>query len=240
MLDGVRVIRARFLKELLKVVCWRSFLALAVARGLHSVFRAGTAYLLIDATVVVGCGLLTTLFAPLLAGLNALLGAVDGNVEQRFPATARGQLKLGHLSAGGTRSGDVAPSFDDASWGVGRRVERPQPCSAISMALCYSCHRPLGDKSMSPPSALLIVAWVPCTPFRHATSTSHGPCCHSKAWGEKSTGSGGAILAVDGIPSGLCRLVLNQTRLGLASEWCHQVHSTSYAVPMVRISVSWR
>jgi hypothetical protein len=54
-----------------------SCLALAVAR---SVFGAGTACLLVDATVIVGCGLLTVLFAPLLAGLNTLLNALDGDV----------------------------------------------------------------------------------------------------------------------------------------------------------------
>jgi hypothetical protein len=55
------------------VVSGRSCLALAVACGLYGVFHAGAACLFIDAAVVVGCGLLTALFAPLLAGLNASL-----------------------------------------------------------------------------------------------------------------------------------------------------------------------
>jgi hypothetical protein len=64
----------------------RSCLALTIACGLCGVFHAGVACLLVDAVIIVGCGLLTALFAPLLAGLNVLLGALDGNVEQRFPA----------------------------------------------------------------------------------------------------------------------------------------------------------
>jgi hypothetical protein len=68
------------------VVHGRSCLAFAIACGLCGVFRAGAAYLLVDVVIIVGCGLLTALFAPLLAGLNVLLGALDGNVGQRFPA----------------------------------------------------------------------------------------------------------------------------------------------------------
>jgi hypothetical protein len=49
-----------------------------------------TAYLLIDAAVVISCGLLRALFVPLLADLNALLGVLDGDAEQCFPAAAWG------------------------------------------------------------------------------------------------------------------------------------------------------
>jgi hypothetical protein len=51
------------------------------------------------------------LFVPLLVGLNAHLGALNGDAGWCFPATTRGWLKLGHLSASGVRGGDVAPSF---------------------------------------------------------------------------------------------------------------------------------
>jgi hypothetical protein len=84
-----------------------------------------TACLLVDVDVVVGCGLLTLLFAPLLASLNALLGALDGDAGRRFPATAQGRLKLGCLFADGARGSDIVPSFGDASGGIGRHAERP-------------------------------------------------------------------------------------------------------------------
>jgi hypothetical protein len=70
-LDGIGVIQARFLEELLKVAYERSCLALVVARGFRGVFYAGAACLLIDVAVIVGYGLLVELFASLLAGLNA-------------------------------------------------------------------------------------------------------------------------------------------------------------------------
>jgi hypothetical protein len=63
------------------VVCGQSIVALAVARGLRGVFRASAASLLVDATIIVGCGLLMALFVPLLDGLNALLGALDGDAS---------------------------------------------------------------------------------------------------------------------------------------------------------------
>jgi hypothetical protein len=47
--------------------------------------------LLIDATIVIGCHLLMVLFAPLLAGLNAFLGTLDGDIRWCFPATAWGR-----------------------------------------------------------------------------------------------------------------------------------------------------
>jgi hypothetical protein len=122
---------------------------LAISRDLRDMFCTGAACLLIDATVIIGCGLLMVLFVPLLAGLNALLNALDGDVGWRFPAVARGRLKLGHLSPGGARGGDIAPSFDGASGGIGRHMERSRPCSAICTTLGRSCDRPLGVKVMS-------------------------------------------------------------------------------------------
>jgi hypothetical protein len=66
------------------VVRGRSCLVLAIAHDLRGMFGTSTACLLIDAAIVVGCGLLTALFAPLLAGLNTLLGALDGDTRRRF------------------------------------------------------------------------------------------------------------------------------------------------------------
>jgi hypothetical protein len=101
-----------------------SCLVLAVAHDLRSMFCTGAACLLVDAAVVVSCGLLMVLFVPLLAGLNALLSALDGNARQRFPAATWGRLKLGLLSADGTRGADIAPSFGGVSRGVDRHAER--------------------------------------------------------------------------------------------------------------------
>jgi hypothetical protein len=99
-------------------------LVLAVAYDCCGMFHAGVACLLIDATIVIGCGLLMALFVPLLAGLNALLGALDGDARRCFPVAAPGRLNLSHLSAGGMRCGDMAPSFDNPSGDIDRHVER--------------------------------------------------------------------------------------------------------------------
>jgi hypothetical protein len=93
---------------------------LTVARDLHGVFHTDAACLLVDATVVIGCGLLMALFAPLLDGLNAHLSILHGDVRWCFPAATWGQMKLGHLSADGVRGGNIAPSFDGASGGISR------------------------------------------------------------------------------------------------------------------------
>jgi hypothetical protein len=142
-----------------------SCLALVVARGLRDVFHAGTACLLIDVAIVIGCGLLMALFMPLLTSLNALLGILDGNAERRFLAAARSRLKLGRLSAGGARGGDVTPSFGGASGGIDRHTEAPRPCSAKSTSLGCSCYHPLGVEVLSPPSARLLVARISRVPF---------------------------------------------------------------------------
>jgi hypothetical protein len=88
-LQSRSVIRARSPKELLEVVRGWSCLALVAARGLHGVFCTGAACLLVDVIIVVGCGLLTVLFVPFLAGLNTLLGALDGDAGWRIPTAAR-------------------------------------------------------------------------------------------------------------------------------------------------------
>jgi hypothetical protein len=144
------------------VVRGQSCLVLAVARNLRGVFRAGAACLLVDVTIVIGCGLLMALLAPLLAGINTLLGALDGDAGRRFPAATRGQLMLG---AGGMRGGDIVLSFGGASGGIGRHAERSRSNSAMSMALGHSCRHPLGAEAMSPPSARLIMARVLRAPF---------------------------------------------------------------------------
>jgi hypothetical protein len=81
------------------VVRGPSCLAHAIAHDIHDRFITGAACLLIDVAVVIGCGFLMGLFAPLLAGLNALLSALAGDDGWRFPTAARGRLKLGRLSA---------------------------------------------------------------------------------------------------------------------------------------------
>jgi hypothetical protein len=86
------------------------------------------------------------------------------------------------------------------------------------MALGHSCRRPLGVEATSPPFAELIVVRVSCALdrvlscrcYQRAKGSSRGPFCRSEVWGvEKSTGGGGAVLAAEGVPSGLRRLVLN-------------------------------
>jgi hypothetical protein len=104
-LDGIGVIQARFFEELLEVVLRRSCLALPVTHGLCSVFSAG-AIRFIDAAIIIGCGLLAALFAPLLAGLGTLLGTVDSDDGRRFPAADRGWLKSCCLGIGGVMGGD--------------------------------------------------------------------------------------------------------------------------------------
>jgi hypothetical protein len=61
------------------VVHGRSCLVLAAARGLYHVHCTGAICLLIDATVVVGGGLLVVLLAPLLSGFGVLLSTVGGD-----------------------------------------------------------------------------------------------------------------------------------------------------------------
>jgi hypothetical protein len=78
-LDGVGVIRACFFKELLEVVLRRSCQALAITCGLYGVFSTTAANPLIDVAIDIGCGLLAVLLVPLLAGLGALLGTLDGD-----------------------------------------------------------------------------------------------------------------------------------------------------------------
>jgi hypothetical protein len=108
-LDGVGVFRASLFEEFLKVVCGRPCIALAAAQDLRGMPHARAAYSLIDATIIVGRGLLAVMFVPLLAALGALLGVMDGDIEQHSPAATRGWVKLEHLDANGVVGSDTAP-----------------------------------------------------------------------------------------------------------------------------------
>jgi hypothetical protein len=78
--DGVCVVWAGFLKELLEVVCRRPPLTLVAMHGGQDVPHARSTRYPIVAVVMVdrGCGPLRALLVPLFA---ALLIAVDGDVE---------------------------------------------------------------------------------------------------------------------------------------------------------------
>jgi hypothetical protein len=76
-LDDVGVIQAHFFEELPEVVLKRSCLVLHVPHGHYSVIGARAVRSLVDAAFSIGCGLLVAMFAPLLAGLYALLGTLD-------------------------------------------------------------------------------------------------------------------------------------------------------------------
>jgi hypothetical protein len=90
-------------------------------------------------------------------------------------------LKLGRLSAGYVRGGDIASSFGGASGGVGRHAERPQLRSAMCMTLGHSCHHPLGVEVVPPPSTRLITARVPHAPFGSCALLSVLPVCLAAA-----------------------------------------------------------
>jgi hypothetical protein len=121
-LDRVGVVWALFFKELLEVVCGRSCLALAAAHGLCGALRARATCSLIDATVIIDCGLLVVLFVPLLAGPGTLLGTLDSDARRRFPAATLGRSKMGHLGTGGMMGGDAMTFFGGALGSIGRCV----------------------------------------------------------------------------------------------------------------------
>jgi hypothetical protein len=104
MLYGVGVVQARFSDELLEVVC-----------GLCGTLHARAACSLVDAVVVVGRGILATLFAPLLIGL----GTMNGDTRRHFPIAARGRSKLGRFGASGVMGGDATPFFGGALGSIG-------------------------------------------------------------------------------------------------------------------------
>jgi hypothetical protein len=159
--DGVDVIRAHFFEELLEVVLGRSCLALAVTRGLYSMFHDGAICLLIAAAAIVDCGLLAALVAPLLASLGALLGTLDGNTNRRFPTATQGWLKSCRPGAGGVMGGDATPSISGALGGVGRHVDRLRKCFTKCAASSHPCQCPPGVTTEPPPSTELIIVRVP-------------------------------------------------------------------------------
>jgi hypothetical protein len=82
-LEGVGMVWASLLEELLKVVRGRPCMALAVACGSRDMHHTGAACLLVVATVIVGsgCGLLKMQLAPLPTTLGTLPGVLEGDVE---------------------------------------------------------------------------------------------------------------------------------------------------------------
>jgi hypothetical protein len=98
------------------------------------VFSATAANPLIDVAVDIGCGLLAVLLVPLLAGLGALLGTLDGDTGLRFPIADRGWSMSRRLGTNGVMGGDAAPSFSGALGGISQCVEGSQKCSAMCMA----------------------------------------------------------------------------------------------------------
>jgi hypothetical protein len=69
------------LKELLKVVRGQPCLMLATVCDTHVAHHNEVAYLLVDATVVIGRGLLAVLLAHLLAALGTLLDIQDDDIR---------------------------------------------------------------------------------------------------------------------------------------------------------------
>jgi hypothetical protein len=117
MSDGVCVVWVGLLEEPLEVVCRRPLLTLVAVLDGRDTPHVGATCLTVVAVVVVGHGHvpLRALLAPLLAALEALLGAVDGDVGQHILAIAWGRLpaslgmtKFSRLVAGGVLGGDTA------------------------------------------------------------------------------------------------------------------------------------
>jgi hypothetical protein len=85
---------------------------------------------LIDSIVIVGGGILVALLVPLLSGLGALLGTLDG---------------------------DVVPSFYDAFGGVGHHMERSQKWCSMCVASGHPYWHHLRIVAEPPPSTKLVV-----------------------------------------------------------------------------------
>jgi hypothetical protein len=90
-LDRVCVVRERCLEEPLKVVYRRQRLALDTASSGCDALHVGDVHLFVIVVVIVGCGCdpLRALLSPLLATLDILLGALDGDVAWRRLAGTR-------------------------------------------------------------------------------------------------------------------------------------------------------
>jgi hypothetical protein len=128
-------------------------------------------------------------------------------------------MKLGRLSASGTRGGDVAPSFSGTS-GASVDTQRGHDCvPPRAWLLVIPAVVPSGSRLRLLHSlsslwcefrARRLDRLLSCRCYQRAKGSSRGPFCRSEVWGvEKSTGGGGAVLAAEGVPSGLRRLVLN-------------------------------
>jgi hypothetical protein len=108
-LDGVGMVWARLLQDLLEEVRGRPRLMLAAARSGRNTPNAGVIRSLAVATVVINrsCSLLNSLLVPLPIALGAIPG-VHGGASSPCPlAAALGRVKLGCLAAGGVLCGSV-------------------------------------------------------------------------------------------------------------------------------------
>jgi hypothetical protein len=106
-LDGVSMVWACFFQEPLEVVHGQSRVALAAACCLCGTLRAGATRSLIGAIIIIGCSLLVSLLAHLLASLGSLPDSVDGDIGQRQSVSAWARSKLGHLNADGVMRDDA-------------------------------------------------------------------------------------------------------------------------------------
>jgi hypothetical protein len=80
-LDGVAVVQASHFKERLKMVGGWTRLVHASDHNLGDVFYARAICSLVDAAVVISCGLLAILFAPLPTATGTLLRILGGDIE---------------------------------------------------------------------------------------------------------------------------------------------------------------
>jgi hypothetical protein len=174
-LDGLHMVWAGLIKELLDVVCIRPCLVLASTCSSRDAPHAKVAYFLIVATIIVGRGYnpLRTLLAPLLAAL----GVLDVDVRWRLLAvawghlpTAWGRAKFSHLITGGRLGGDAAQLLSGVPKvllclpGHGFHVRRS---GYAPTSHWLACRRAEGEKSVGGGSAILAaegsVTW-PCQP----------------------------------------------------------------------------
>jgi hypothetical protein len=128
-LDGVGVVWASLLKELLEVVYGQPHLQLAAACGSCDAHHARATYLLAIATSIIGhdYSLLNALLANLTAALGTLPDILESGVGRCLPDVAWGREKFGSLTTGGILDGDgVQPSVvfltvSASSWNNGIR-----------------------------------------------------------------------------------------------------------------------
>jgi hypothetical protein len=192
-LDGIGMVRTSILQELLEVIHGRSRLTLATTYGDHDAHHVGATHLLVVASVLTdhGHGLLTTLLVLLLSAHGAILSILDDDAGRCFSTAARGQVKLSCLIADGALGGNAGQLLggvlDSVDRCLKRSYQRHVTCTGLTMALVPHPHD---------------------GPARRAVGSTCGPHHHSKAWLEKSFGSGGAALVMDDVMSGPCQLVL--------------------------------